>query len=186
MRQKGFATIFGLCFVLVVAFVVKGIHEAEANHAREVSNFETEQVLQCAAESAIVEAAEFVRQNPDYLPYSDASNKTKKTIPISDKTFKRGEQTINITVEVRGERGKIYLCPASRNKVYDNNTRKDWHHGVYFMSRATIDGSIWGEKIYRRAYAHVFSTQQDDGTFKDDTTINFMELPTRDGTYVTK
>ena len=42
MRQKGFATIFGLCLVLVIALVVKGIEEAEMNHAYEAMNYQAE------------------------------------------------------------------------------------------------------------------------------------------------
>ena len=174
MRQKGFATIFGLCLVLVIALIVKGIQEAAANHAREVFNFQMEQTLQSAAESGVVEAAEYVRKTPDFLPYTEGNFTVAKTIPVSSKTFKHGDKIFKITLEVRGERGKIYLCPASRNKV----SQKDAHVGVYLMSRATIKSGIWGTDIYRRAYAYFL----DD----DDTTIHFMELPTRDGSYVTK
>ena len=174
MWQKGFATIFGLCLVLGIALIVKGIQEAEANHAREVLNFQMEQALQSAAESGIVEAAEYVRATPDFLPYTEGDFTVAKTIPVSSKTFKRADKIFKITVEVRGERGKIYQCPASRNKVY----KKDAHVGVYLMSRATIQSGTWNEKIYRRAYAYFL----DD----DDTTIHFMELPTRDGSYVIK
>ena len=156
MRQKGFATIFGLCLILVAALIVKGINDAETNHAREVVNFETEQALQHAAESAIVEAA-------DKLPYP------YQKIIDEQKTFKRGELSIPITVEAWHERGNIAV----------NDVGKP---GVYIMSRATIDESFFGTeiKIYRRAYAYILSKKQDDGTLKDDTTtIYFMELPTQ-------
>ena len=178
MKQKGFATIFGLCLILVVALTVKGIQEAEANHAREVSNFELEQALQNAADSGIIEAAEFVRQNPDYLPFSDGSNAGKNKIPVDNKTFKRGEQTINITVEVWGERGKIYLCPVERTSEIVREDIDLLGAGVYLMSRATIEDSIFGEDIYRRAYAYVLDAA--------DTKIIFMELPTRYENYVIK
>ena len=158
MRQKGFATIFGLCLMLVVALIVKGIQEAEANHAREVVNFETEQALQLAAESAIVEAAESVRNGVTTLPISNGVRKySQRPIPVGEPKNKK------ISVEVWGERGKIYV----------NNLAKD---GVYFMSRATIDGGFFGEKIYRRAFAYVLSTKHGN-IYDDGTTIHFMELP---------
>lgn len=179
MNQKGFATIFGLCLILIIALIVKGIQEAEANHAREVSNFQLEQALQNAAYSGIIEAAEFVRNNPDHLPLADTFVDSKKTVPVSDKTFKNGEESISITVKVWGERGKIYFFNEKRNQIKAN------HIGVYFMCRASIDNGFWGEKIFRRAYAYVLSEEQ-DGTYLDDTTINFMELPTRNGNIIVK
>ena len=128
MRQKGFATIFGLCLILVVALIVKGINDAETNHAREVINFETEQALQHAAESAIVEAADMIRND--------------EPVSILPKTFKRGELSIPITVEAWQEHGQIYI-----NDVGEP--------GTYIMSRATMDDDFFGEKIYRRAYAYI-------------------------------
>lgn len=158
MRQKGFATIFGLCLMLVVALIVKGIQDAEANHAREVVNFETEQALQLAAESAIVEAAEKVRNGDVTLPYSNGVKQmSQRPIPVTNSDDK-------ITVDVWGERGKIYV---------NNSVGKD---GVYFMSRATIDGGFFGEKIYRRAFAYIIDDEQLAAKYKN-TTIYFMELP---------
>ena len=150
MGQKGFATIFGLCFIIIVALIVKGIAEAEANHAREISNFEMEQALQNAAYGGIIEAAEKVRQTPDLLPKADSFVVSKKKILTTQKNFKHGEHTIKIILEVWGERGKIYFYKE------DKKTKiKATQLGVYFMSRATIDKGFWDEKIYRRAYAYV-------------------------------
>lgn len=191
MRQKGFATIFALCLILVIALIVRSIQEAEANHAREVVNFETEQALQLAAESGIVEAADKVRRGIETFPDSEwlPNSYRQKKIPISSKTFKRGEQEIKITVEVWGERGKIYLYPEDKSEiktVHFTNKVYPSYDGVYFMSRATIDKGSFGEKIYRRAFGYVHSEKQDDGTWKDDTTIHFMELPAWGKDYVTK
>lgn len=156
MTQKGFATIFGLCLILVIALVVKGIQEAEANHAREVSNFQTEQALQLAAESGIVEAAEKVRKTPSILPYPNWWDISASKVKVlnTTKTFK---QNVTISVEVWGERGIIYT------------NGKNGKDGVYFMSCASTDSNVWSKKIYRRAYAYVLDN--------DDMTIRFMELP---------
>ena len=94
MKQKGFVTIFGLCLMLIVALIVKGIQESEANHAREVLNFEMEQALQNAAESGIVEASELVK-NKSF---------TAGKIFTDTKDFRQGEQTIPIN------RARKYLC----------------------------------------------------------------------------
>ena len=151
MREKGFATIFGLCLILIIALVVKGIQEAEANHAREVLNFEMEQVLQSAAESSILEAAESL---------SDDEPKNAGKILSGTKIIKQGEPPNEITFEIKfevfGERGKIYIKKVS----YD---------GVYFMSYASTESPFLSKKIYRRAYAYVLDA--------DDMTIHFMEFP---------
>lgn len=182
MRQKGFATIFALCLILVIALIVRSIQEAEANHAREVVNFETEQALQLAAESGIVEAADKVRNGIVTLPYSTAQPSDKVPIPVNNPDDE-------ITVEVWGERGKIYHYNKKNNgtlnleyfTILDEDGKeivaKNHCDGFYLMSRATIDKSSFGEKIYRRAYAYVIDDAELAAEFKN-TTIHFMELPT--------
>ena len=58
MTEKGFATILGLCLILVIALIVKGIQEAEMNHAYETTDFQAEFDLQNAADSALVETVD--------------------------------------------------------------------------------------------------------------------------------
>ena len=155
--------------ILVIALIVRSIQDAEANHAREVVNFETEQALQSAAESAIVEAVDFIRDNPDYLQ-TGKSDKIK--IPV--------ESPDDITVEVWGERGKIYIYPDGKTEIKAIRFADGFYpsyDGVYFMGTATIDGGFFGEKIYRRAFAYIV-----DG----DATIHFMEFPTQNGNIVKK
>ena len=181
MLQKGFATIFGLCMILVIALIVRSIQDAEANHAREVVNFETEQILQSAAESAIVEAVEKVRNGTITLPYSQAKKSDKIPIPVKSSDD-------DITVEVWGERGKIYRYTTDNNnnnvlirfELYDDDGKeivnKTHCDGVYFMGTATIDGGFFGTKIYRRAFAYIIDDAELATEYKD-TTIYFMELP---------
>ena len=147
MKQKGFVTIFGLCLMLIVALIVKGIQESEANHAREVLNFEMEQALQNAAESGIVEASELVK-NKSF---------TAGKIFTDTKDFRQGEQTIPINIEVFGERGNIYV--GNKAKA-----------GIYFMSRASMKSKFFDKNIYRRAYGYVLDAD-------DEKKIYFMELP---------
>jgi len=181
MNQKGFATIFGLVMILIIALTVKGIQEAEANHAREVFNFQMEQRLQHAAESSLIEAAEEVRKNPSLLPHSTGSYKDKKVIISSTKNFKIDDRSIEISVEVRGERGKIYNYGINEQgktylvyfPTYDENGNKtgekNYRDGVYLMSRAAIKSDFSGERIYRRAYGYFLKDNQ--------MKIYFMELP---------
>lgn len=173
MNQKGFATVLSLCLLLVVALIVKGIAEAETNHAREISNFETEQALQNAAESGIYEAAELI--NGQILSYGKIFTTTK--------TFKRGEQMINITVEVLGKQTTITnyneYGTNIKYKTYDEAGNqigtKNSVEGIYFMSRATIQSGIWDEKIYRRAYAYIITDNEVSAESRGK--FYFMELP---------
>lgn len=182
MRQKGFATIFGLCMILVIALIVKGIQDAEANHAREVVNFQTEQALQIAAESAIVEAAEKIRNGTITLPYSTAQPSDKKKIPVTNPNDE-------ITVEVWGERGKIYRYDRNGTFIKFNTLNgtknKNYCDGVYFMGTATINGGFFGEKIYRRAFAYFIDDAELSAEYKD-MAIYFMELPTEGDTVIQK
>lgn len=186
MKQKGFATIFSLCLLLIIALIVKGIAEAEKNNAREVSNFELEQALQNAADSGIFEAAEVVRlaeiSGINRLEYAKDSIKYKKKILTKTITFKRGEQTLKITVEVWGERGLIYFYKMTKNTNNLDVVIKDKteHVGVYFVSTAKAKSLFWSEEIHRCAYAYVLSEKNDDGTYADAPKIYFMELqPTK-------
>lgn len=169
MNQKGFATILSLCLILVVALIVKGIAEAETNHAREISNFEMEQSLQNAAESGIYEAAELF----------NGKTFTPGKIFTTTKTFKHGEQTINITIEVWGKKVTITAYNEYKTqlkyKTSDETNTKSSVEGIYFMSRATIDKGIWNEKIYRRAYAYIITDNEISAKYRDE--FYFMELP---------
>ena len=168
MSQKGFATIFGLCFILIIALCVKGIQESETNHAHEVSNFEMEQILQSAAESGIIRATNLISG----LPYSEGRYSDKKNLLNVTETRKCGGKIFNVTINVRGERGKIYFYDRDKTTQVKNSC-----DGVYLMSRATIKNGFLGEKVYRRAYAYILD---------NDATIYFMELPTLDGDIIVK
>lgn len=152
--------------ILVVALIVRSIQESEANHAREVLNFEFEQALQSAAESGVIEAAEYVRKHPDEFPVDDGWpwTESKKKVSVKNKTLKKEEKSFKITVEVWVERGNIIIDDVG-------------HGGVYLTGDATIKDGFFGEEIYRLAYGYFLSEKQADGSYKDDPTINFMELP---------
>ena len=74
MNQKGFATTLGLCLILAIVLVVKGIQESEINHSYETTDFQTEYDLQNAAEIGIHMAAAKVKseliKDKNYLPFN--------------------------------------------------------------------------------------------------------------------
>ena len=166
MKQKGFATVFGICLLLVVALLVKGIQESEANNAREVYNFETEQILQNAAESAVVEAAEKIRnEKEDSILYS------------TTRTVKSGNRSVKITVETQYQPLLVRL--HTLNNIYEDKYLGE-RNGIYITACAKTDGNIAGNEVYRRAYAYIFPDET-AAVDNDDTVqrpkIYFMELP---------
>ena len=150
MRQKGFATVFGICLLLVVALLVKGIQESEANHANEVYNFETEQILQQAAESELIKEAETLRQITEKPETSDEVR--SRTV---HKTFKSGNHSLEMTIDVRSAHGKI-------------SHGEDSDDGYYIMAWAKATSEFTNDMIYRRAYGYII-----DG----DEEVCFLQVP---------
>ena len=187
MNQKGFATIFGLCLILVIALVVKGIEETETNHAYEIADFQAEFELQNAADSGIYEAIKITLDNPEEtLPSNPGYPSLRRNYQHKFNNITiNSEQLGTITVETWGERRTPhpYKVDYTTNKAVEdksriefNNKGKPIYKEVYvFFSRASADSKRMNGKIYRRAFAYVFK----DG----DATIHFMELPTSSYTF---
>ena len=171
MRQKGFATIFALCLILILAFIVKGIEESEMNHAYETTEIQAEIELQNAADSGIYEAANKVRTGSVTVllntegGISGSRKKYSRQFPTITKTSERFG-TIKINVWSEHTKLKPYKVLYGSNNVAKNteNSRE-----VYtFFSVAEGVGKGTRGKIYRRAFAYMLA----DG----DATIHFMEV----------
>ena len=208
MNEKGFATIFGLCLILIIALYVRGIQEAENNHAHETSDFQIEFDLQNAADSGIYMAARAVKENPNLLPnnggeiYSTARN---CQVEVLNKTVESSSGSI--TVDVWGERLiiKPYKVDYSSKKdgkyvakkIEDGEKYRLYCIGYILMSRATIESEQLGGKLYRRSFAYVIEKRVRDKTVtrnnvkyrdlevedpsaEEGSTIYFMESVTRD------
>ena len=176
MNQKGFATIFGLCLLLVIALVVKGIEVTAMNHAYEATDIQTEVELQNAADSGIYEAVQVTLDDPTILPTNPGfPNRRKEYQHKFDNLTIKSESLGTITVETWGERTtfKPYKVNYSTKKAKEDKSRpiKDVEAYVFF-SRASADSNRMSGKIYRRAYAYVLADS--------DATIYFMGLPTTD------
>lgn len=187
MNEKGFATIFGLCLILAIALVVKGIQESEMNHAYETADFQTEVDLKNAADSGIYAAAEIVRDNPDILLLNEnpsvAGNGRdkyqKQLIPPTNKFSGK-----NIKVEVWGERilfrsYKVKYGAESETDSSKENVAeliKEDDEVYIFFSRAEVENARASGQIYRRAFAYILVNDA-------DMKIHFMGLPTRNYTF---
>lgn len=178
MRQKGFATIFALCMILVIALVVKGIQESEMNHVYETADFQAEFELQNAADSAIYETAEMIRLDSTTLQSSTNPYGSRKYGQFNIFSTTKESAVGSIKIEVWGERLDNNKKFKTYNKTYspdklkvlkDNKHKEILKTGYILLSVAEVESKQTGEKIYRRAFAYVL-----DG---DDKTIHFMTLP---------
>ncbi|MBR2773422.1 MAG: hypothetical protein IKD73_00330 [Selenomonadaceae bacterium] len=188
MNQKGFATIFGLCLILAIALVVKGIEEAEMNHAYEATDIQAEVELQNAADSGIYEAAKVALADPaGTLPINSDSSNRKDYQHKFDNLSIKSKSLGTITVETWGERTtfhpyKVFYYNSKDEAVEDKsriiknaNGKTVYQEAYVFFSVASADSNRMNGKIYRRAYAYVLA----DG----DATIHFMGLPTSTYTF---
>ena len=175
MRQKGFSTILGLCLILVIALTVRGIQEAETNHAYETADFQTEMELQNAAESGIVAAVADVHSGKRKLTtsqlkfkqiYKTPNAKNLGRITVNTwgqliKNFQQYEVNYNDSEELSSGDTKNVAELQSNSNV------------GYFFSIAQAKNNHTGGMVYRRATAYV--TVNDDDTIAD--AIHFMETP---------
>ena len=175
MRQKGFATIFALCIILAVAIVVKGIREAEMNHAYETADFQAEFELQNVADSGIYEAAEMIRLDEELLPANpwawSNSQRKEYQIKLINRPIKFFDGYLKeITLEVWGERLRNNQQFQSYQKNYPTGrtAQGSLKSGYVLFSVATTSDSRLSGKVYRRAYAYVLD---------DDATVHFMTSP---------
>ena len=184
MNEKGFATILGLCLILALALVVKGIQESEGNHAYETTDFQTELNLQNAAEIGIYMAAEEVKselvKDENYLPFNWSYNRKPQKKVIDNRTIKILDSSTK--VDVWGERLLIVPYkvdyapdPDVANKIDDGKTIEQ-RKCYGFFSKAELTNPRTGGKLYRRAFGYVL---QDDNTW----TIHFLNVTAGGYTY---
>ena len=185
--ERGFVTIFALCLIVVVALVVKGIQETDANRNTAADILLAEFDLQNAADGGIYEAAEKVRVAADggqeLLPASNSpiSRKANQIQLVSRSVATAHYGTIS--VKVWGERLRIQDCNRlypSYKKVADGEVK----YGYVLFGVAQLDSPRFG-KMYRRAFAYVLDgygknslNQVIERTAADDQyTVHFMALP---------
>ena len=177
MNQKGFATTLGLCLILAIVLVVKGIQESEINHSYETTDFQTEYDLQNAAEIGIHMAAAKVKseliKDKNYLPFNRDYIRTPPKKVIDNAPIEISSNSI--TVDVWCERLLIVPYkvdyapnPDVANKINDGKSIEE-RISYAFFSKAELDSSRTGGKLYRRAFGYVFSN---DSTW----TIHFMNV----------
>ena len=170
--EKGFATIFSLCLILVIALIVKGIQEAETNHAYETANFQAEMELQNAADSALIEIADKILSGEETLPTNEPYMR-RRNFQREFTVNKTSKRLGKITIIVCAEKVNVQAYNvnyAVRPKPKAIRVTGDDVKGYVLFSMAQVTSDHGGE-IYRRSFAYVKP---------DDEAIHFMELPSSD------
>ncbi len=188
--ERGFVTVFALCFIVVVALVVKGIQETDANRNTEADMLSAEFDLQNAADGGIYEAAEIVRNGKkDLLPASNNADTTERKKNqiwlVTNRTFATAHHG-TIRVNVWGERLRIQDYERKYSPTYKKVPVGTVKYGYVLISVAQLDSPRFG-KMYRRAFAYVLdgygknSLDQtvEPGEDADPYTVHFMALPSR-------
>lgn len=189
MNQKGFATIFGLCLILVIALCVKGIEEAEMNHAYETADFQAEFDLQSAADSGIYMAVANIKQglivDKEYLPFNKkipADKRIDYQKKVIDKSIEASSGNIKVTVWA--ERVLVYPYSVDYNnfnsyyqkyiaKLVDKDKPAKQRAAYILFSKAELKNAPRiGGRLYRRSFAYVALDEEGNS----DKTIHFMEI----------
>ena len=170
MTEKGFATIFSLCLILVIALIVKGIQEAETNHAYETTNFQVEMELQNAADGALVEVADKILSGEETLP--DKMPYIPRQFFQREFTVKKNSKLLgNITVKVWCENINVQAYNVDHAAKKAIRVAADDVTGYVLFSMAQVKSDHGGGNIYRRSFAYIADS---------DETIHFMEVPSSD------
>ena len=185
MNERGFFTLMGLCFLIVVAVMARGVQESEGNYYSVTDDFVQAAELQNIADSALIEAVNSI--DPDNV---------EKTLPKRTLPRYKGQRPIDVpnavnlandydaNVEVYAEYGKytelVYNSETRtteekelgniwlKRKVYperdivDRYLENNQREGVIIISVASRESDKTGGKIYRRAIAYFFTDDAKD------------------------
>ena len=160
MNERGFFTIVGLCLLLVAAIFIKGVHEFEANYAREITNFQIEHHLQNISDSYLFKTFETYKDTKDYL-------ELKENLGDIDELKLK-----NVTVEIK-------YAPKQNIKIKNGdyttfeNLPKD-SKGTVIVSVASCDSPFIAGKMYRRAFAYILEDDPETEEIDESATIHFL------------
>ena len=171
MNERGFFTLMGLCFLIVVAVMARGVQESEGNYYSVTDDFVQAAELQNIADSALIEAVDLIKSGKVDLKESVRNfyNRSVNQYPIFEKTV--GDVDVTTFYEygrynepIDNKYGNIWL----KRKVYperdivDRYLENNQREGVIIISVASRDSDKTGGKIYRRAIAYFFTDDAKD------------------------
>ena len=180
MNERGFFTLMGLCFLIVVAVMARGVQESEGNYYSVTDDFVQAAELQNIADSALIEAVDLIKKNREEIAagldvvelvpkppkiYNVPRYRKQHPIPLN----KSYEADVEVYAEygidvMNGDIGNIWL----KRKVYperdivDRYLENNQREGVIIISVASRESDKTGGKIYRRAIAYFFTDDAKD------------------------
>ncbi len=180
--ERGFFTLTGICLLLVAAIFVKGIQKSELNYAYIAKDFETEMKLQNAADSALIEAVDLIRNNYP-LEKGLFPNHVKNQHKIIDKAVDGIKVEVWYEYGKNNEGGKFYFKERNYTTKTDKPISEDRKFGVILISVASRDSDIMQGKIFARALGYVFTDGDEiilDKEGKLKNYVHFMNSVTND------
>lgn len=146
--------------LLVAAIFIKGVHEFEANYAREIRNFQIEHHLQNIADSYLFKTFETYKDTEDYL-------ELKENLGDIDELKLK-----NVTVEIKYA-PKQNIKIKNGNYTTFENLPKD-SKGTVIVSVASCDSPFIAGKMYRRAFAYILEDDPETEEIDESATIHFL------------
>lgn len=152
--ERGFFTLIGICILIVAAIFVKGIQESELNYAYIAENFKIEKELQNAADSALIEAVDLIKNG---YPLQEASSPTRKNNQpkILEKTVDGTKVEVWYEYGKDGDTGKFIFKERNYSTKTDK-TISEGKSGVILISVASRDSDIMEGKVFARAIGYIF------------------------------
>lgn len=151
--ERGFFTLIGICILLVAAIFVKGIQESELNYAYIADNFKIETELQNAADSALFEAVDLIKNKTVTLEPANWMNHSQN----QHKLFEKNVDGIRVEVWYEYGKGRVAFKQRSYTAKKDNSTGEPNKSGVILMSVASRDSDVINGKIFGRAIGYIFT-----------------------------
>lgn len=187
MNERGFFTLIGLCFLIVVAILVRGVQESEGNYYSVTDDFIQADELQNIADSALIEAVDLIKKNrEDIAAGLDVVELVPKPPKIYNVPRDRKQHPISLNQSynadvivyaeygidvMNGDIGNIWFMKRTHtgSGYSDGNFLKDTDgkyiqkKGIILISVASRDSDKIDSKIYRRAIAYFFTDEDADG-----------------------
>lgn len=174
--ERGFFTLIGICILLVAAIFVKGIQESELNYSYIAKDFENEMKLQNAADSALVEAVDLIKNKTVTLEPATSLNHSGNQHKILDKIV----DDINVTVWYEYGKnsagGKFHFMERNYTTETDVPIGEQNKRGVILISVASRDSDIMSGKVFARAIGYIFTDGDENILDKEGKPKNYVHF----------
>ena len=173
--ERGFFTLIGICILIVAAIFVKGIQESELNYAYIAEDFKTETELQNAADSALIEAIDLIKNG---YPLQAASSITRKNNQhqILEKTVDGTKVEVWYEYGWDGVKGKFIFKERNYSAKTDTETGEQNKRGVILISVASRDSDVMSGKVFARAIGYIFTDGDELILDKEGTPENYVHF----------